>query len=149
MTSTTRLPSSVDAIEELAPERTAVNGPYWDALSAGHLTYQKCLACGHAWLPPRSECPACLGDQWQWTPAAGGARLISWVVYHTAFHAAFKDRLPYNVAVVELDEGPRLISNVVGITDHEALKIEQRLTLVVEKEGATSVPRFRPGPGHG
>ncbi len=144
MNTATAAPSTLDAIEELAPGRDELNGPYWDALSRGVLSYQKCESCGHAWLPARSECPGCLGDKWRWTPARGGARLISWVVYHTAFHAAFKDRLPYNVAVVELDEGPRLISNVVGITDHEALKIDQRLSLVVEKEGTTSVARFRP-----
>ena len=132
------------AVEELAPERNALNTPYWDGLSQGVLSYQKCSSCGHAWLPARGECPNCLGDQWQWTAAKGGAKLVSWVVYHTAFHAAFKERLPYNVAVVELDEGPRLISNVVGIEDHEALKIDQRLRLTVEKEGATSVARFAP-----
>lgn len=132
------------SVEELAPERNALNGPYWDALSKGVLSYQKCSACDHAWLPARGECPNCLGDAWQWTQAAGGAKLVSWVVYHTAFHAAFKERLPYNVAVVELDEGPRLISNVVGIADQESLKIEQRLRLVVENEGSTAVPRFAP-----
>ena len=144
MSSSTQTPAKADAIEELAPERDAVNGPYWDALSNGVLKYQRCGACRHAWLPPRRECPGCLGAAWQWQDAKGGAKLVSWVVYHTAFHAAFKDRLPYNVAVVELDEGPRLISNVVGIEDHEALKIEQRLRLTIEKEGATSVARFAP-----
>ena len=132
------------AVEELAHERSALNRPYWDALSTGVLSYHKCSDCGQAWLPARGECPNCLGDQWQWKPASGGAKLISWVVYHTAFHAAFKERLPYNVAVVELDEGPRLISNVVGVADAETLKIDQRLRLVVEKEGSTAVPRFAP-----
>ena len=50
----------------------------------------------------------------------------------------------YNVAVVELDEGPRLISNVVGVADAETLRIEQRLQLVIETEGETAVPRFTP-----
>ena len=127
-----------------APERDALNTPYWASLAQGKLSYQRCGACGHAWLPARSECPACLADQWKWEPAAGGAKLISWVVYHTAFHAAFANRLPYNVAVVKLDEGPRLISNVVGIADAETLKIDQRLRLVVEDESGTAVPRFAP-----
>jgi uncharacterized OB-fold protein len=144
MSTATKAPSIADTVEELAPERNDLNGPYWDVLAKGVLCYQRCDTCGNAWLPPRGECPGCLGTEWQWQSAKGGAKLISWVVYHTAFHAAFKERLPYNVAVVELDEGPRLISNVVGITDHEALKIEQRLKLAVEKEGATSVPRFAP-----
>ena len=127
-----------------APDRDALNTPYWDSLAQGALSFQRCSACGHAWLPARSECPACLGDQWAWEKAAGGAKLISWVVYHTAFHPAFAKRLPYNVAVVELDEGPRLISNLVGMADPKTFKIDQRLRLVIEDENGTAVPRFKP-----
>jgi uncharacterized protein len=127
-----------------APERDALNTPYWDSLAHGELSYQRCNVCGHAWLPARSECPHCLKADWRWQAAAGGARLISWVVYHMSYHPAFASRLPYTVAVVELDEGPRLISNVVGMSDAEALKIEQRLQLVIEDESGTAVPRFRP-----
>ncbi len=125
------------------PERDALNTPYWDDLAQGALSFQRCN-CGHAWLPARSECPSCLGEQWRWEKAAGGAKLISWVVYHVAFHPAFAQRLPYNVAVVELDEGPRLISSVVGVADAETLKIDQRLQLVIEHEGGTAIARFKP-----
>jgi uncharacterized protein len=129
-----------------APERDALNTPYWDSLAHGALSFQRCSACDHAWLPARSECPACLADQYHWEKAKGGAKLISWVVYHTAFHPAFAQRLPYNVAVVELDEGPRLISNVIGVEDAETLMIDQRLRLVIEDEGSIAVPRFAPTP---
>jgi hypothetical protein len=84
-----------------------------------------------------------LRDDWRWEDAGGDARLISWVVYHTAFHPAFKDRLPYTVAVVELTEGPRLISNIVG-ADPESLRIDQPLRLAIEREGNVAVPRYRP-----
>ena len=127
-----------------APERDALNTPYWDSLAQGALSFQRCSACGHAWLPPRSECPQCLAANWRWETAAGGAKLVSWVVYHMAYHAAFVNRLPYTVAVVELDESPRLISNVVGVGDAETLKIDQRLKLVIEDESGTAVPRFAP-----
>ena len=127
-----------------APERDALNTPYWDGLAQGALCFQRCSACGHAWLPARSECPACLGEQWAWEKAGGGAKLISWVVYHVAFHPAFAKRLPYNVAIVELDEGPRLISNVIGVADAKTLKIDQRLRLGIEDENGTAVPRFKP-----
>ncbi len=128
----------------LAPTLDALNTPYWQSLAQGTLSFQRCARCGHAWLPARSECPACLEADWAWTPAGGGARLVSWVVFHVAYHPAFENRLPYNVAVVELDEGPRLISNVIGIDDHESLVIDQRLVLRIEHEGATAVPRFMP-----
>ena len=127
-----------------APERDALNAAYWDHLAQGQLSYQHCNACGHAWLPARSECPGCLAADWCWQAAAGGAKLISWVVYLMPYHPAFANRLPYAVAVVELDEGPRLISNVIGIDDAERLKIDQRLVLVIEDESGTAVPRFKP-----
>jgi uncharacterized OB-fold protein len=132
------------AVAVPAPVRTPLTTPYWDSLARGVLSFQRCKACNHAWLPARSECPGCLAADWKWEAAAGGAKLISWVVYHVAFHKAFESRLPYNVAVVELDEGPRMISNVVGVADAETLKIDQRLKLVIEDEGGTSVARFRP-----
>ena len=86
-----------NSIEALAPERDAINSPYWDSLAQGRLTYQCCNACLKAWLPPRSECPGCLSDDWAWKDASGRAKLISWVVYHIAHHKAFENRLPYNV----------------------------------------------------
>ena len=133
-----------NSIDSLAPERDAINTPYWDNLAQGRLTYQCCNACHKAWLPPRSECPGCLSDDWAWKDASGRAKLISWVVYHIAHHKAFENRLPYNVAVVELSEGPRLISNVVGIEDQEGLVIDQPLQLRIETEGGVGLPRFVP-----
>ncbi len=129
------------------PVRDAQNAPYWDALLDGRHVFQRCAGCSHAWLPPRHECPSCLSADWTWETASGDARLISWVVFHTAFHPAFKDRLPYTVAVVELAEGPRLISNIVGADDPEALRIEMPLRLTIEREGAFALPRFRPAEG--
>jgi hypothetical protein len=126
------------------PPTDALAAPYWDALAAGRHTFQRCNACANAWLPPRHECPRCLRSDFVWETASGDARLISWVVFHTAFHPAFKGRVPYNVAVVELAEGPRLISNIVGIDDPEALRIEQPLVLAIEDESGVAIPRYRP-----
>ena len=96
------------------PEPTELSRPYWDALSEGHLVIQRC-ACGHAWLPARSHCPSCLKPEPRWERASGRGRLLSWVVYHTAYHPAFENRLPYNVALIELDEGPIMLSNVIAV----------------------------------
>ena len=135
---------NADAAPFPLPQPDAVSAPYWQALSQGRLTFQRCARCRGAWLPPRPECPHCLTADWAWEQAAGRAKLVSWVVYHAAYHPAFADRLPYNVAVVELEEGPRLISNIVGIEDAEALRIDQRLTLAIEQEHGVAVARFRP-----
>jgi uncharacterized OB-fold protein len=133
-----------EAIAVPLPQRDALNTPYWDALAEGRHTFQRCSFCANAWLPPRRECPRCLRDEWTWETASGTARLISWVVYHVAFHPAFKDRLPYTVAVVELAEGPRLISNIVGNDDPESLRIGQPLQLKIECEDGFALPLYRP-----
>lgn len=127
-----------------APELTDLSRPFWDALKAGALTFQRCSDCKHAWLPARNECPQCLGERWTREPASGGATLISWVVYRVAYDPAFEVRLPYTVAVVQLDEGPRMISNIVAAADAAALRIDQKLCLAIEDENGTAVPRFAP-----
>jgi uncharacterized OB-fold protein len=121
------------------PERTTLTEPYWKALEEGRLQFQKCNQCGHAWLPPRAECPECLREDWAWQSASGRAKLVSWVVFHLAYHDYFKDRVPYNVAVVELEEGPRMISNIVGGRE---LRIDQPLKLLIEKENGVAIARF-------
>jgi len=130
-------------VQAPGPEITDLNRPYWDALKQGRHQFQCCNVCGHAWLPPRSECPGCLGDDWSWKPAGGRARLVSWVVYHIAYHASFAGRLPYTVAVVELEEGPRMFSNIVG-ADAAQLRLDMPLRMVIEDEGATAVARYTP-----
>ncbi len=125
-----------------APERTGLNSAYWDGLAEGRLMFQRCLACGHAWLPARAECPECLRAEWGWEEASGQGRLVSWVVYHVAFHDWFKARVPYNVATVELAEGPRLLSNIVG---DAALRIDMPVVLAIEREEGVALARFRAG----
>ncbi len=124
------------------PERTELTAPYWEALDGGELVFQRCAECGNPWLPARTECPRCLASDWQWETATGGARLVSWVVYHRSYHPAFADRLPYNVAIVELDEGPRLISNIAGVQGGKVLQADMRLQLRVERDGGVPLARF-------
>lgn len=127
------------------PQPDAVSAPYWQALSEGRLTFQRCARCCGAWLPPRTECPHCLSADWAWERASGRGKLVSWVVYHVPYHPAFADRIPYTVAVVALEEGPRMISNLIGAGDPEALRIDQDLMLAIEQEHGMAVARFRPG----
>jgi uncharacterized protein len=116
----------LDAAEGMTPELlktlqlTPVNEPHWSALVAGRLMFQRC-ACGHSWLPPRAECPQCLQPAPTWVQARGAGSLVSWVVFHVAYHPSLQDELPYNVAIIELQEGPRLVSNVVGCPDGRGL----------------------------
>ncbi len=126
-----------------APEITEVNAPYWDALEAGLLRYQHCRGCGQNQLPPRHECTTCLGDDIEWRSATGRGRLISWVEYHRAYDPAFADAVPYNVAIVELEEGPRLVTNI-ETQDPEALRIDQPVTFRPARRFGRGIAGFVP-----
>ena len=116
-----------------------IDEAYWAALAEGRLVLQVCV-CGHRWAPPRGNCSRCLRADWKWETATGGGRLKTWVVYHIALHESFRDRLPYNVAIVELDEGPSVITNILGSND--ALQAEARVRFVASREGERTVARF-------
>lgn len=114
------------------PSVTSLTEPYWNGLAQGRLLYQRCLQCEHAWLPAREECPRCLAGELNlnWVASAGTGRLISWVVYRHAPHEFFRDRVPYTVAVIQLTEGPRLISTLVGTAPTIDAPVVLRLTQV-------------------
>lgn len=132
---TTAVPATVPL-----PEVTPLTEPYWTGLAEGELRHQRCRDCGNAWLPAREECPRCLSDAVGWEASSGRGTLVSWVVYHQASHPAFADRVPYTVAIVALDEGPRLITNVVDPV--EDLRIDAPVALRVERESGVALPRF-------
>ena len=125
------------------PEAGPLLGAYRDSLADGTLSFQRCARCSNAWLPPRDACPGCLSPEWGWEAASGRGRVLSWVVYHRAYHPAFAERVPYNVAVVELDEGPRLVTNILGVEAGEGLEIEMPVALEAETEGDVPVARVR------
>ena len=133
----------------IAPADQPLTRPYWTALRQGQLQFQRCARCGHAWLPARAECPRCLAHDAHWEPAAGTGRLVSWVVFHRSYHAAFDHEVPYAVGIVELDEGPRMIARIASADDPEALRLDQPMRLSIRKYGSTAVPCFMPGPAAG
>lgn len=125
------------------PERTPLNAPYWDGLARGHLLIQQCGHCQHRWLPPREACPQCLSCDVSWQEASGRGKVISWVVYHTAYHEAFEGRVPYDVTLVELEEGARLLTNIVNSDAGKRLSIDAAVTLAIEYEGELPLARFK------
>lgn len=124
------------------PDTTGIGAHYWNALREGRLDYQCCNRCNNAWLPARTECPKCLAAEWTWKTASGKAKLISWVIYHHAYHPWFAKKLPYNVSVVQLVEGPRLISNVIATG--KPMRIDMPLQLIIEREADVALARFKP-----
>jgi uncharacterized OB-fold protein len=103
------------------PAITSLNQPYWEALKRRELRMQQCDGCGRVWFPPSPLCPGCWSRQFSWTQLSGRGRVNSWVVFHQAYFKSYEHDIPYNVAEVELDEGPRILTNLVGIAN-EAIR---------------------------
>ena len=125
------------------PTITEENQPFWDAARAGELRLQRCAACGHVRNPIQALCPMCLGEEFDWTLLSGRGEVFAKVVYHRAFHPAYRDDVPYNVVMVQLEEGPRLFSNVVE-ADNDAIRVGDPLEVVFDRiDDDLTVPRFR------
>jgi uncharacterized OB-fold protein len=115
--------------------------PYWDAAKEHRLLIQRCQDCEQAIFYPRSLCPHCMSDRIDWIEATGKGRVYSYTVVHQS-PPAFADSVPYVVALIDLDEGVRLMSNVVG-SPPAAVKIGARVE--VEFDDVTpeiSLPKF-------
>lgn len=95
------------------------NEPYWQAAKRHEFVAQKCRACGYIHLPPGPACTNCLSDDQDWVALSGKGTINSYGVYHQLWHPGFRDDLPYNVALIELAEGPQIISQVTGCTNEE------------------------------
>jgi hypothetical protein len=126
------------------PTVSDFNRPFWQAAHKGELRLQRCDECNFLWAPNGPVCPNCLSEKFQWEKLSGRGKIASWVVFHRLYIPAFADELPYNVAFVELDEGPRLIANIVSV-DNADLKIGMPVEVVFEKvTDEISIPKFKP-----
>jgi hypothetical protein len=129
-----------------APVPDAVTAPFWEGCARRELRIQECQACRFRWLPGSVVCPRCWSDAVTWTAAAGEGTVVSFAVYHRSYHAAFAPLVPYVVAVVELAEGPRLVSNVVGVPA-ERVRVGMPVRVEWEPVAEAVLPVFRPTGG--
>lgn len=117
---------------------------YWAGLRDGALRLPHCEACGHIQFPMGPCCANCLGEAFRWDTLSGRGAIWSFVIYHHVFNPAFRDAVPYNVAVVKLDEGPKLITNAVGIPN-EDISSGMRVRAVFDRvDDELTLLRFRP-----
>ncbi|MFJ7194471.1 MULTISPECIES: Zn-ribbon domain-containing OB-fold protein [unclassified Streptomyces] len=127
------------------PEPDAFSRPYWDAAARGQLLLRRCRACGRAHHYPREFCPHCWSEDVVWEPASGDATLYTWSVVHRNDLPPFGARVPYVAAVVDLAEGPRMMTEIVGC-EESALAIGMALRVDFrQEEGAEAVAVFHPG----
>lgn len=111
------------------PKIDDLSRPYWDFARRHVLSVQHCPNCGHHQFPPGPVCSECLSEPLTWKPVSGRATLVSWAEFHRAYWNSFADDIPYNVAVVRLDEGPLLVSNLVPSLAAQPERLRQGLRL--------------------
>ena len=117
--------------------------PFFAGGEEGRLLLATCDACGEVRLPTSRTCPACLAEGLTWHEVSGRGTVYTFGIMHQRYHPAWEPDLPYNIAVVELDEGPRLPANIVGVSNDE-IAVGMAVEVVWEREGDAPVPRFRP-----
>ena len=101
------------AYEKFTPEITPLHRPFWDSVRRHRLELQRCDDCGQFRFIPRELCP-CGSSSSTWSPIAGTGEVYTYTVVHRAPTPAYAADAPYVIAHVTVDEGPRLISNLVG-----------------------------------
>jgi uncharacterized OB-fold protein len=130
-------------VERALPRPTPETRHFWDGTRAGELRLQRCEDCGQIYFPPRPVCPGCASLRVTVFAASGRARLYSYVIHQ---RPAPGFRPPYVIALVELAEGPRMLSNLVDVEPvPEALPLDLALAVCFERiDDEITLPLFRP-----
>jgi uncharacterized OB-fold protein len=125
------------------PVANADSLPYWTAARERRLVIRRCRSCGELHFMPRHLCPNCWSDDLEWIDAGGGGAVHSFTIIRRASAPAFAPRVPYVVALIDLDEGPRMMANVLG-DDALSVAIGDRVQLSFEDRGdGALIPQFQ------
>jgi uncharacterized OB-fold protein len=128
---------SLRPLPRLSPD----NRPFWEACRDRELRLPVCQDCGKPHLPPGPVCPFCWSQALDWRLASGRGTIASWVVVHRNWFPAFAQKVPYNVALVELEEGPRLTSTLI---DEGPIALGQSVQVAFEDVSEqVTLPVFR------
>lgn len=124
------------------PRPTAVTQPFWDGCARGELLFQRCRRCAAVGFPPAEHCRACLSRELTWEAGRGRGVLYTWSVVRRPVTPAFE--VPYAVAVVTLDEGYQMMTNIVDTTA-DRLRVDLPVRVVFHRVGADlRLPYFAP-----
>jgi uncharacterized OB-fold protein len=126
--------------ERAFPVPDAVSLPFWEGIAEGVLRVQRCGACGRHVFYPRAVCPYCASSELDWVDASGRGQIHSYTVVHRA-PPEYRDEVPYVVALVELDEGVRMMTRLVDV---EPAAVRVDLPVEVAIQGDPRLPYFRP-----
>ena len=126
------------------PENRGLTKPYWDAIKRHELVMQRCKKCDNFIFYPREQCPTCFSQNLEWAPVSGKGRVHAYTIVYQTAHPAFQEDAPHVLALIQLDEGVRMISNVVGCSP-EAVRVDMQV--VTEFDDVTpewTLVKFKP-----
>jgi uncharacterized OB-fold protein len=129
------------------PAMTALTAPYWAAAREGRLVVQECQDCRALRHPPLPRCPGCHGSRLGWRQVTGEGTVYTYTVVRHPTHFAFADKIPYVLAIVELAEGPRLVTALVGTGPAEVRAGLPVHAVFREVAPGVTLPYFEPAAG--
>ena len=118
---------------------------FWRGTKAGEFRYQQCDNCATIIWYPRGHCTGCTDSALQWQVSKGHGTVYSFSIVRQSYHPFFRNQVPYAVVLIDLDEGPRFLTNMVGISDPGAdISIGQRVEVQWEEHDSVNVPLVKP-----
>lgn len=126
------------------PEMDEESAPFFKGAREHRLMLMRCDDCGQMRMPSRDRCDNCWGTRASWVEASGKGTVYTFGIMHQLYHPGFKDEIPYNVTVVELAEGPRMTTNIVGCANDQ-IRVGMPVEVVFEDiNDEISLPKFQP-----
>lgn len=121
-----------EAPQRPLPQPSPVSRPFWEGLHRGELRLQKCRDCNRYVFYPRPHCPHCMSTALEWVSVSGRGRVYSFTIVRRAMIPAYQGDVPYVFAIVELEEGPRLTTNIVNC-DPETVRVDMPVKATYDK----------------
>lgn len=125
------------------PRPSPLTRPFWDGAKRGELLLQRCISCSSYVFYPRYLCPVCGASDLRWVRASGRGTVFTYTVAFRPTHPAFAERGPYVIAVVELEEGPKMTTNIINV-EPAAVAIGMEVEATFEDVGDVALVYFRP-----
>jgi uncharacterized OB-fold protein len=130
-------------VSALLPRPSPFSQPFWDAARDHRLMIQRCGRCGTHVFYPRYNCTSCGAVALEWVEASGRGTVYTFTVARRPTHPALADKVPYVIAIVELEEGPRMTTNIVGC-DPDAVRIGMPVAASYEDHDGGTLVMFAP-----
>lgn len=134
----------MDQPGKLIPVPTPETAEFWAGCNQRELRLQRCTDCGKYQFPPQSFCRHCSSNKLSWTVSSGRGKVLSYTIVHWSPNPAYAADAPYSLALIQLAEGPRMLTNIVGCPPGD-IRISMEVVVTFEQCGPDiMLPKFRP-----